>query len=346
MSILKKVGKSLLILLAVLLVLVVLVYVALLGRGEDYYNADGGYSHIDGKSSFIHIGGHPGLEGLGEDVLPWDGSLLNKVVKPLRLRLLIPFLGKHEATVVDGINYTIDRYSDGSAGFLDYYSESDKAADPSKSDTGLVYYKTAEGAPFVLVVPGGSFTFVGVASSGYPYASHLQDAGYNVFILEYRVGQRSGEENKDAAMDRAGEDMLSALDYILAHADELGVSAEKYLLLGSSAGRQMTVRYCAEGHYAQRGLPAPSGCIMLYPANCQKYDYTGCTIPMYITACADDPQIDVPGLDRAVEAMEAAGMTVSYNRFETGGHSFGVGVGTPAEGWLERSCAFMEPYVQ
>lgn len=39
-------------------------------------------------------------------------------------------------------------------------------------------------------------------------------------------------------------------------------------------------------------------------------------------------------------------MTVSYNRFETGGHSFGVGVGTPAEGWLERSCAFMEPYVQ
>ena len=66
---------------------------------------------------------------------------------------------------------------------------------------------------------------------------------------------------------------------------------------------------------------------------------------MYITVCQDDPKIDVDGLDRAVEAMKAAGITVSYNKFETGGHSFGIGVGTPAEGWMERSLTFAEPYI-
>ncbi len=43
--------------------------------------------------------------------------------------------------------------------------------------------------------------------------------------------------------------------------------------------------------------------------------------------------------------MNAAGLTVSYNKFETGGHSFGIGVGTPAEGWMERALLFVEPYL-
>lgn len=54
----------------------------------------------------------------------------------------------------------------------------------------------------------------------------------------------------------------------------------------------------------------------------------------------------IAGLDTAVEAMLAAGMTVSYNKFETGGHSFGIGVGTPAEGWLERAIEFTEEYLE
>ena len=67
---------------------------------------------------------------------------------------------------------------------------------------------------------------------------------------------------------------------------------------------------------------------------------------MYITICEDDPLIDVAGLDEAVIAMEAAGMTVSYNKFETGGHSFGIGAGTPAEGWMERALEFAKAYIE
>ena len=49
-----------------------------------------------------------------------------------------------------------------------------------------------------------------VASSAYPYAKPLQDAGYNVFFLEYRVGVYEGEEDKLPASDRAAEDMTAA----------------------------------------------------------------------------------------------------------------------------------------
>jgi len=344
---LKKLGKILLIALLVIVVLVGAAYLCLMGRGGSYTEADGSYKHITANHSFNYIMNHPGLEGLGENVLPLGSELLQKLTGPWKLKIMIPFLGKHEETVVNGLNYAIDCAENGESEFISFYSDAEKAADPAREATGLLAYRTEEGAPFVFICPGGGFTMLGVASSGYPYIEPLREAGYNVFVLKYRVGLREGEEeDKTPAVDRAMEDMNAALAYITEHAAELGVSAEQYLVLGSSAGGQMTARFCAEAAYAETGIAAPTGCIMLYPANCQKYDYTNCETPMYITVCQDDPQINVAGLDEAVEAMQAAGVEVSYNKFETGGHSFGIGVGTPAEGWMERSLAYMSPYFE
>ena len=345
-SVLKKTAKILLMILLAIVVLVGVVYLCLLGRGGDYYNDDGSFAHVDASNSFNHIMNHPALDGMGDNILPLGSDLLKTLTGPWKLKIMIPFLGKHEETVVNALNYAIDCAENEESRFLSFYSEQEKSADPYKEETGLLFYKTQEDAPFVLICPGGGFTMLGVASSGYPYIEPLRDAGYNVFVLKYRVGLREGEEDKTPAVDRAMEDMYAALAYICQNADTLGVNAQKYLVLGSSAGGQLTARYCAQADYADYGVAAPSGCIMLYPANCQKYDYTNCTTPMYITVCEDDPQIDVAGLDVAVAAMLDAGVEVSYNKFETGGHSFGIGVGTPAEGWMERSLEYMSAYIQ
>lgn len=346
MSAFKKILKGVLIALAAVVLLIVIAYVCLMGRGGSYYNEDGSYTHVSARNSFNHIMNHPALEGIGEDVLPLGSELLRTVTGPWKIKIMIPFLGKHEETVVDALNYAIDCAQNGESSFISFYSAETVSEDAHKADTGLLMYRTAEDAPFVLICPGGGFTMLGVASSGYPYVEPLRDAGYNVFVLKYRVGLYEAEEDKTFAVDRAMEDMLAALAYITANATELGVSAEKYLVLGSSAGGQLTARYCAEGLYADYGISTPSGCIMLYPANCQKYDYSNCTVPMYITVCQDDPQINVDGLDQAVAAMNAAGMDVAYNKFETGGHSFGIGVGTPAEGWMERALEYMRTYIE
>lgn len=345
MKVLKRIRNIILIVLAAIIGLVICAYLLLLGRNGSYYNEDGSFARIEATHSFNYIMQHPALEGMGEDVLPLGSNLLRTVCGPWKLKVMIPFLGKHEQTVVDGLNYAIEKAEAGRIEYVRFYTDADIAADPAKKDTGLLYYRTAENAPFVIIAPGGGFTMLGVASSAYPYAKPLQDAGYNVFVLEYRVGVYEGEEDKLPASDRAAEDMLAAVSFVLQNAASLGVSSEDYVVLGSSAGGQITARYCAEQQYIQLGLPAPTACLMLYPANCQRYDYTGCTVPMYITVCQDDPQIDVDGLDTAVKAMEEAGITVSYNKFLTGGHSFGLGIGTEAEGWMERAIEFAAAYM-
>ncbi len=344
-SIAKIIGKIISIVLIAVVALVIIVYLLLLGKNGSYTNPDGSYKQITANSSFNYIMNHPGLEGLGENVLPLGGKLVRTLTSPWKLKVMIPFLGKHEETVVDGLNYAIEAAQNGTSEFISYYSNEDKAADPTKEDTGLLYYKTAEGAPFVVVAPGGGFTMLGVASSAYPYAKPLQEHGYNVFVLKYRVGIYEDEENALQASDRAAQDMEAAVWYILENAQKLGVSTEDYIVLGSSAGGQVVARFCAEQSYKTLSYAAPAAGILLYPANCERYDYTECTVPMYITVCEDDPKINVAGLDTAVDAMNTAGMTVSYNKFETGGHSFGIGVGTPAEGWMERSLEFVKPYI-
>ena len=345
MTKLKKLGKILLIALAVLLGLILLTYLLLCGKGGSYYNEDGSYKHVSASHSFRYIMNHPALGELGENALPLGGKALRTVTSPWKLKIMIPFLGKHEPTVVGGINYTIDMAEAGRTDYVPIYSESEMAANPTKEKAGLFIYRAEdENAPFVVVVPGGGFTMLGVASSAWPYAEPLVEAGYNVFVLKYRVGVYEGETDKIPASHRAAEDMAAALACIRSNADAFGIDPDKYLLVGSSAGGQIAARFCAETAFDDT-LPAPAASLLLYPANCERYDYTGCTVPMYITVCQDDPQINVAGLDQAVAAMEAAGLTVSYNKFETGGHSFGLGVGTPAEGWMDRALAFAEAYI-
>ena len=169
MSALKKLIKILLIILLAVVLLVGVVYLCLLGRGGAYYNDDGSYAHVDAGNSFNHIMNHPALEGMGENILPLGSDLLKTLTGPWKLKIMIPFLGKHEETVVDALNYAIDCAENGESRFVSFYSAEEKTADPAKENTGLLFYKTQEDAPYVLICPGGGFTMLGVASSGYPY---------------------------------------------------------------------------------------------------------------------------------------------------------------------------------
>ena len=151
----KRIRNIILIVLAAIIGLVLCAYLLLLGRGGSYYNEDGSFVRIEANHSFNYIMQHPALEGMGEDVLPLGSDLLRTVCGPWKLKIMIPFLGKHEQTVVDGLNYAIEQAEAGQTEYVRFYSTADIEADSAKADTGLLYYKTAEGAPFVIVAPGG-----------------------------------------------------------------------------------------------------------------------------------------------------------------------------------------------
>ena len=47
-------------------------------------------------------------------------------------------------------------------------------------------------------------------------------------------------------------------------------------------------------------------------------------------------------MERRVEALRKTGADVEFHRYPDVGHGFGAGVGTSAEGWLDRAVRFWE----
>ena len=59
----------------------------------------------------------------------------------------------------------------------------------------------------------------------------------------------------------------------------------------------------------------------------------------------NDTIVDVPTVERRVEALRNAGIEVEYHKYKNIGHGFGLGVGTEAEGWIENAIQFWETHL-
>jgi hypothetical protein len=51
-------------------------------------------------------------------------------------------------------------------------------------------------------------------------------------------------------------------------------------------------------------------------------------------------------MERRVRALRKAGTEVEFHRYRDLGHGFGPGIGTAAEGWLERAIRFWEKSIR
>ncbi|WP_121057242.1 hypothetical protein [Microbacterium telephonicum] len=88
-------------------------------------------------------------------------------------------------------------------------------------------------------------------------------------------------------------------------------------------------------------LPAPAAVVAAYPP--AYFWEPPATFPaLYVEAAADDTLAPIDRADLLVEGLEHLGISVEYNRVETGGHGFGTGTGTPAEGWIDDAISFWE----
>ena len=156
---------------------------------------------------------------------------------------------------VEILNYLKDRAKAGEQVFYDIYSNTEKAADPRKNDTGLFYFKGERDKPFAVVVAGGGFAYVGAMHDSFPHALELSKKGYNAFALIYRPGARSG-----------AQDLARAISFIFEHAKELEVGVEFYSLWGGSAGARLVAMLGSYGTQAfeQGSHPRPAAVIMQY----------------------------------------------------------------------------------
>lgn len=206
----------------------------------------------------------------------------------------------------------------------------------SHEGAGLFFYPGQKSAPFVLIAAGGGFVYVGSIHEGFPYAEAMNRHGFNAFVLQYRTtgGGRSSLS-----------DMVEGLVYILNHADELNVSKKHYALMGSSAGARLAAvlgaaRLSAFGYDAR---PKASAVLMAYTGYS---DASRDDPPTFMVQGTADGIAPIRIVDARMRALENLGIDIKYERIPGMPHGFGLGIGTPAEGWTDKAAEFFKDQVE
>lgn len=230
---------------------------------------------------------------------------------------------------VEIVGDVVSRAEQGKQVFFPIYTEEEMAADPSKRDTGLFFFRGEPGEKFAVVNAGGGFMYVGAMHDSFPHALELSKMGYNAFALLYRP-------------DDPYTDLAQAIAYIYDHADKLQVDPEGYSLWGGSAGARMAATMGNGDALAQFGRPdIPQAAAVIM-------QYTGYTTvsekdaPTYACVGTNDGIANWRTMQSRLAGLEALGIPTEFHAYEGLGHGFGLGTGTAAEGWMEDAVKFWE----
>lgn len=235
---------------------------------------------------------------------------------------------------VEIVNTMLEKRAAGETIFYDIYTDEEKKKEPEKENTGLFLFRGKPGAKFAVINAGGGFAYVGAMHESFPHALELSKKGYNAFALVYRTG----------GAQKACEDLARAISFIFSHADELQVDTECYSLWGGSAGARMAAYLGSygPGQYGGDSLPCPGTVIMQYTGHS---DYTKNDPPTYACIGSDDGIASPYTMKTRLDKMSAAGIDTEFHEYPGVRHGFGLGIGTPAEGWIDTAVAFWEKHM-
>jgi acetyl esterase/lipase len=229
----------------------------------------------------------------------------------------------------------IDDASSGKPVFFDYYTEAQKQEDPTRTNTGLFFFRGKRCAPFAVISPGGGFSYVASVHEGFPYAAETCARGYNAFVLRYRVGHGRVVATRDLA---------AAISFMFRNAETLGVDRAHYSLWGSSAGARMAAAIGSHGvaSYGGDDVPKPSAVVIAYTAHSA---YSSDEPPTFVVVGEEDGIAPPSAMERRVAALRKNGTEVEYRKYRNLGHGFGAGNGTSAEGWIADAIRFWEKHM-
>jgi len=126
----------------------------------------------------------------------------------------------------------------------------------------------------------GGFYVAGRKENNRDIASVFLKEGYDVVLLEYRLNDGQHDVSDELA------DCAAGLDFLVTHADELGLNPERMFLTGDSAGGHLAL-YMAEGA-EDPSLPirptifSPRGVLL----NCPAYDFASFASPKAFSKAA------------------------------------------------------------
>ena len=329
--------------------------------------AEYGEANITPRTTMREIRQNPSIAGSG--IFTYGNA--DDQIDLLRLRFqnetLTEYVGQEQAEdCAAALNMVVENYNAGRQVTYKIYTDEEIAAVPSRASAELYYFPAEQANAKYAVVLGGNIAFTsGELREGMATAAQLHELGYAAFVLRYRTWM-------DTSDNAPLEDLARAVAYITAHADELGVQAEDYALVGYSSGGQI------EGVFANRkrgyskyqvakpavlllGYSVSDTSVMkpvyhgLYDLGTYDWRYYWTSLdkaveegypPVYFWRGNDDTMLGpacMPGqYDDFEKALQACNVPYERVTYDHAPHCIGTGKGTDAEGWVQRAVAFWE----
>ena len=232
-----------------------------------------------------------------------------------------------------------------------------------------VYRPMRPNGTAVLVIAGGGYFRIQIASAAQPIARWLQSQGVTAFVLYYRLPGDGW--NADAPF----QDGQRAMRLIRANARGWSVDPQRLGVLGSSAGGHLAGILATRGSHdfyppadaADRLSAVPDFAALIYPvvslrppldttrtarhlqsladaaANFSVEEHVGAaTPPFFLAHAADDPIANVGHSLVLDAALRRAGRPSELHIFERGGHSWGMGApGSQVAAWPQLMASWM-----
>ena len=296
--------------------------------------AEGNHSEPFTVDTKIHaVIDHPAFEGYGRLLFPTTSLEIPERLPLKELYYILPaYHSINPENAAEVLNYMKDQVEDGNQIFYDIYTDEEKAADPAKEDTGLFFFRGQPGGKFAVLSSGMAFRYVGSIHDSFPQAYELSKRGFNAFALVFRPGKLSG-----------CQDMARAIDFIFDHADEFGVDTTDYSIWGGSTGAHFAVWYCEQGAAAFGGQDHGKPAIVVTQYS-NAYEVSPNDVPTYANLGKRDTLCQYNPKSR-IEDLKAIGIDAELDLFENAWHGFGLGIGTPAEGWIDHAVDFWQRHM-
>lgn len=211
----------------------------------------------------------------------------------------------------------------------------------------------------VIIAPGGGFIGLSINSEGHDVAKWLAARGITAFVLKYRLKQIGGQDatplgqsaraafmaqmQDHALIAEDGKygvaDGIQAIKVVRAHATEWGVSPDRIVFMGFSAGGMITELTAVQSEVSAR----PNYAAPIYGATFPDVPPIPKELPPFFMAMAQDDNLAGPYIVRFYEALKAAGYSPEFHIYNHGGHGWGMRKqGTTSDHWIDEFYYWLE----
>jgi acetyl esterase/lipase len=211
----------------------------------------------------------------------------------------------------------------------------------------------------VIIAPGGGFRVLAIDQEGYPVAEWFAQHGITAFVLKYRLAETPASDAAvlsptpgapippgamsplpEGAEQHGIADGIQAIKVVRENAAKWGVSPNRILLMGFSAGGAVTCGAMLAENPADRPnyvapiYGAPLGAIPKIPADAP---------PAFLAVAEDDP-LAAKAEVAFFHALQDANAHPELHVFRSGKHGFSFSQRGTSDHWIDELYWWMESY--